>query len=318
VIQPVEGWMMTTSVFLQLFGAQLAGVVLAVAWWLIRGRRSGLAVGIAGIFACAAGVVGVAGDLFERLTVAPFLVPFDLPQGVLAWFPDHRFSWPLLIGVIAVVLLAVPVRSRRGRRAAALAPRTPMSFARGWWIVAPTVVLGVILLITVVAGRASQPDEMTGRYTMYVVKTGSESSMGTGIYGWFYSIPAMVVIAVLIAVVVIDLVLIARPAPAEDREEDARARMIRTRNVLAAATATLLMHLGLVLGSLAATAATGSWTAIGQGHGNGLYSWTPIAALEPVFRGGDHVVTACGIALWVTVALSAIPARQHARALVPA
>jgi uncharacterized membrane protein len=314
--------MMTTSVFLQLFGAQLAGVVLAVAWWLLRGRRAGLPVGIAGVFACAAGVVGVAGDLFVRLVGASFLVSFEVPRGVqdwyLDWYMDYRFSWPLLIGVVALVLLAVPVRSRRGRGSAALAPRTPMSFARGWWIVAPMVVLGLVLLITVVAGAASQPDEMTGRYTMYVVETGGESSMGTGIYGWFYSIPAMLVIAVLIVVVVIDLVLIARPAPVEDREEDARVRTIRTRNVLAAATAALLMHLGLVLGSLAATSAAGSWTAIGQGHGNGLYSWTPFAVLEPVFRSGDHVVTACGVALWVTVALSAVPVRQPARALVPA
>lgn len=75
----------------------------------------------------------------------------------------------------------------------------------------------LILLLTIVAGRASQPEESTGRYTMYFLDLGAGNSVGTGIYGWFYSIPSLILTGILILSTVVSLFLIARPALAEDR-----------------------------------------------------------------------------------------------------
>ena len=290
----------------------LAGLIVALAWWLLRGRRTGLPDGSNRVMPVVAGLILLLGLAAEQLVGMPLFLPFDVPTGVMTWYMDYRFTLPLLLGILGLALLAFPVHPRAGRGAAELSPRTPTSFGRRWWFAAPIVLVAFIVMMTVIAGTASSPDPTTGRYTMYFVDIGGQHGMGSSIYGWFYSVPCLVLLAILLAVAYLDLFLISRPALDHDHLRDVLVRTVRTRNVLAIVSGALLVHLGSILASLAGTASMRSKF---TGAGGTVTSWTTFAALEPVFFGASLVALALGVALWATVLLSAIPARQPARAM---
>lgn len=290
-------------------GPVVAGVVLATIWWLLRGRTHGLPGGGLSAFALAAGLTLVLGGVAERLMFGPLAFVLDLPTFLWDWYSDHRFTIPLWLGILGLVIVAFPVRSRGGQGIADLTPRTIVSFTRRWWFVTATGVLAVILVLTVVAGAASEPDEVTGRYTMYSADLGGGRGMGTSIYGWFYSVPSLIVMALLIMIAVVDLVLYSRPALARDHALDVAVRIIRSRNVLLIVTGALLLHLGLIFGSLAGTASMRSWFATSEG---GVAFETTFAALQPALAGASSLAAALGFALWFAVALSAIPSRRPA------
>ncbi|TDW29207.1 hypothetical protein [Cryobacterium psychrophilum] len=302
-----------TWLYLLVFGSLVAGIILALAWWLIWGRRAGLPFGPASGFTITAGLLALVGDIVRRLLDASILLPFDVPRFLSDWYWDYRFTVPLLVGILSVVFLAFPVHARGGRGTAELTRRSPISFARARWFLAPGVLLALILLITVVAGAASEPDSVTGRYTMYSVDLGGERGMGTGIYGWFFSIPAMILTGILIVISIVGLSLIARPALAEDQERDIRVRTIRTRNIVVAGTGALLLHLGLIFSSLAGTASIRAWFTTSEGP---VAFWTTFSALQPVFTAASMLCAALGIALWATIALSAIPSRRRVPVMV--
>lgn len=291
----------------------VVGLVLALGWWALRGRSTGLPGGRYGPISGMVGLLLVLGVVAERLVGAPLILPFNVPSVVSEWYMDYRFTLPLLLGILGLVLLAFPVRPRAGRGAADLSPRTPTSFGRRWWFVVPAVLIALILLVTVIAGAASSPDPTTGRYFVYNVDTGGQFTMGTSIYGWFYSIPCLILLAIMLTAAYLDLFLISRPAMDHDHGWDVHVRTVRTRNVLAITTGALLAHLGYILESLAGTASMrGQFTAAG----GTVTSWTTFAALEPVLRVGGGIFLALGVAIWATVLLSAIPVRQQARVKV--
>ncbi|MHA6670100.1 hypothetical protein ACX3O0_14660 [Homoserinimonas sp. A447] len=294
--------------YLMVWGSVLAGVALALVWWLILGRKTRFPGGSVAAFSLAAGILLVLGAIAPRTLGLP-LLPLELPLEFWLWYTDYRFIFPLVLAVLGTVLLAVPVRARKGRGVAELTPRTPLSFARGWWFVVPAVVLAIILALTIAAGAASQPDPETGHYTMYVVDLGGERSMGTSIYGWFSSVPALILTAVMIMVAAFTLFLIARPPLDHHQERDVHIRTLRTRNVVAVGTGALLVHLGTILGSLAGTASLRGAFSTSEGS---MMSWTAFAALEPTLRVASYVAASLGIAFWVAVALSAIPNRRRA------
>ncbi|MHA6695560.1 hypothetical protein [Homoserinimonas sp. A520] len=294
--------------YLMVWGSVLAGVALALVWWLISGRKTRFPGGSVAAFSLAAGLLLVLGAIAPRTLGLP-LLPLELPLEFWLWYTDYRFIFPLVLAVLGTVLLAVPVRARKGRGVAELTPRTPLSFARGWWFVVPAVVLAIILALTIAAGAASQPDPETGHYTMYVVDLGGERSMGTSIYGWFSSVPALILTAVMIMVAAFTLFLIARPPLDHHQERDVHIRTLRTRNVVAVGTGALLVHLGTILGSLAGTASLRGAFSTSEGS---MMSWTAFAALEPTLRVASYVAASLGIAFWVAVALSAIPNRRRA------
>jgi hypothetical protein len=294
-------------------GPVVAGLVIAFAWWLIRGRGLGLPGGRPAKFSLAAGVTLLTGAVVVRLMDGPLPFLLDVPSGVWDWYSNNRFAIPLWLGILGLVLVTFPVQARSGRGAADLTPRTVVSFARGWWFVTPAVVLTLILIVTFAAGSASEPDEMTGQYTMYSVDLGGERGMGTSIYGWFYSVPCLTFVVILTALAILDLVLLSRPALGSDRERDVHTRIVRTRNVLLIGTGTLSLHLGAILGSLAGTASIRSTFPTSEGT---VTFWTTFAALQPVFTGASSAAVALGVALWAAVALSAIPSRRPAPAAV--
>jgi hypothetical protein len=118
------------------------------------------------------------------------------------WYADNRFAIPLWLGILGLVMLIFPVQARNGHGAADLTPRTVVSFARGWWFVTPAVVGAFILILTFAAGPVSVSEEEPGRFDMYYVDLGGGRGMGTSIYGWFYSVPALILTGLLIAIAV--------------------------------------------------------------------------------------------------------------------
>lgn len=295
--------------YLMVWGSTLAGVALALLWWLIQGRRTRLTSGSVAAFTLAAGLLLVFGAVAPRTLGLPFLQRYVSLEFWL-WYTDYRFLFPLVLGILGMMLLAFPVRARKGRGIADLTPRTPLSFARGRWFAGPAAVIAITLVLTVAAGAASQPDPETGHYTMYVVDLGSERTMGTTIYGWFSSVPALILTAVMIVVAALVLFLIARPPLGQSREQDIQLRIIRSRNVFTVVTGALLLHLGLILGSLAGTASLRGEFPAAEGTAS---SWTEFAALEPALRIASEVAAGLGIAFWLAVALSAIPSGRKSR-----
>ena len=288
-------------------GPFVAGIVLALVWRLTGGRKSGLLADGIGV-SVVAGLVLVMGGAAVRLLAGPLPLTLNLPKEFWDWYPDYGYASPMVLGIVGIVIVAFPVRARSGQGTAELAPRTPLSYARGWWFITPAAALALIITFSIAAGAASQPDEVTGRYTLYMVDLGGERAMGTTIYGWFYSVPSLILIGVMFAVAAINLVLIARPALNEDQWRDVHTRAVRTRNVIRITTGALLVHLGLIFGSLAGTASVRSSFSTSEGS---VAFWTTFAALQPVLIGASAVAAALGFALWAAVALSAIPTRRR-------
>jgi hypothetical protein len=293
--------------FIMALGPVIAGVILASLWWLVRGRKRGLPSGALGVFALAAGLTLVIIGVALRLFAGPLTLLLDLPGPFRDWHADYRFALPLCLGILGVTLVALPIRARNGRGAADLKPRTALSFVRGRWFATPAAVLALILIFTITAGAASEPDDRTGRYTMYWVNLGGERAMGTSIYGWFYSIPALILLAVMIATAFLALVLVSRPALDHDQERDVYTRTVRSCNIVWIGTGALLVHLGLIFSSLAGTASMRSTFATSDGA---VRFWTTFAAIQPVLAGAASVAAALGFTLWTAVALSAIPSKR--------
>ncbi len=299
--------------YLLVFGPLAAGLILAFVWWLLWGRKAALPLGAARGFTLAAGLLALLGEFTVRLADVSMFLPLHVPRAFWLWYNDNQFAVPLLLGILGAILLTFPVRSRRGQGTAELTRRTPASFIRAGWFTAPGVVLAFILLITVLAGGASRPDSETGRYMTYWVEPGAQLGMGTRIYGWFYSVPALILAGVLTAVIIVSLFLIARPALEVNRERDIRERTIRARNVITGGTGALLLHLGLIFHSLSATSSMRGEFATAHGP---VTITPPFSAFGPAFDGASIVCAVFGVALWAIVAFSAIPSLRRERGAV--
>lgn len=301
------------SLFFMVFGSILAGLVLSLVWWGLWGRLGALPWSAASASAAVAGAAAVSFLVVERLVASGgFLGRVPLPSGLAGIWVDARFSAPLLIGIVGLVVLAVPVRRRR-TGAADLSRRGPSSVVQRWWLAVPGVLLAVALGVTLLAGSASERDD-EGHFTMYYRElVPGEVGSGVGIYGWYYSIPAMAAIAVLVTLVAVDLVLIVRPALDPSRPHDAAERRLRARSVISMATGALAVHLGVILSSLAGTVSSRGGAVIGD-------SWVtwgdPFGALEPALQWAGWSCAVIGVALWASIALAAIPARSSDRAPV--
>ncbi|MBH0053049.1 hypothetical protein I6E74_02555 [Salinibacterium sp. SWN139] len=301
---------MTTLTFVLWFGLRTAiiGLAIAVAWWAIGGRKDRLPTG-----AVATATLSAAGlALVPMMYLLAASVGFFGPRPLLVeqfwyWVFERRISWSLVLGAVAIAVLTVPIHTRVARGQATLTHRTPFSFGHRWWFGGTASIIGAIVTVTVLAGLASEPDP-EGLWRSFTVEGANGSTFGTTIYGWYYSLPALALLAALIAVTLTALWIIARPPISAGHSSDVWMRQLRTRNVLAVASGALSLHLGMIFNSLASTATLRGGETVGS---TGWASWgTPFEAMQPALTFLGLVAMSLGFALWFGILLSAIPRRR--------
>lgn len=298
------------------YGIALIPVVVAaigaVGFWLFLSRREGVP-------RSTARTTTAVGSAFALVVAIGYLLfgaePFWLNSttiDALSTVLDLRFMFPLVLGIVVLVVLAFPARRQGTVGPAELSRRTPLSFARPWWLIVLGVLLLVALGLALAAGFASRPDDQ-GHYTMFRVELGTASA-GTTIYGWFYSVPCLILLAVTVAVMAADLAVISRPALALDRNKDIAVRRVRALNVVRVGTGAVLMHLSAVLGSLAGTSSL--YATFGQTGTSTLGEvsvGTSFAALTTSLQVGSWVAMVLGFAFWFSTLLSVIPTPLRTR-----
>jgi hypothetical protein len=291
---------LTVSIFLFVFGPALLGLIAAlVAWGVARDRSAAPVVGST--------VRGwtLGGVMIAVLAALVVRLPRGAPQAVVL---EASYALPLAAGLIAIVALMLPVARRSASGTAALSRRTLSSFAEWWWFVALFAVVAAVLVVTVAAGMASSPDNQ-GRHRNYLVDFGTASA-GTEIYGWYYSLPATVLHALLLLAALLAVRSIARPPLALEHTADGAVRRWRTRNVLAVTAGALLLHLAVVLRSLSGTAS------MSISAEEGFSSGTPFAALEVPLQVAGMAADTVGWFLWLVILLMAAfpPAKERSTA----
>jgi uncharacterized membrane protein len=297
------------DVFLLLiqYGTALAGLLIAVTVWMaVRRTNSPLPKPIRVRTVVGAAVVLAASVAYNAWRVFPtWIPPLDGIDGFLV-LQLASFLIPLLLTIVMLLFLLAPVRPARAPGAAELVPRTLLSFSsRAGTAVSASVTLAVVL-VSILAGMASTPDEY-GRFLQYTVHASGNTSGGTTIYGWWFSVPCLAAVAVIVALVVVQLVLISRPPLSTDRDDDISIRKARVRNVLAAATGGLLLHLGTVLMSLYGT--SGMRLGLQAGEAGMVSLGTPFAAIGPALHVASYISAGLGFALWWAVLFFALKLR---------
>ena len=114
-------------------------------------------------------------------------------------------------------------------------------------------------------------------------------------------------LVLLLALTFVGLSVMSRPALALDGGADTALRAARVRNILAATTGGLLLHLSAILQSLAST------SSLRSGFTAGAAGWvdqgTSFAALGPALSLAALLTLILGLALWFSVLLRTLPAR---------
>jgi hypothetical protein len=274
-----------------------AGAVLVMA--LRRWRHGRVAVPQAvrrGTFAGA--VLGILMMIAVLLgSIGPLL---GLPGTFAEVAISTRFLTPLVAGLLAISIALLPRARRRGGSSVVLARRTLLTFApRGWFVTFGAVVV-LVLAVTLAAGMASRPDA-EGRWRNYTVDVGV-MSLGTEIYGWYYSVPALVPLAALLVLVIAAMAAITRPPLVMDAAADSVTRRWRARHMLVLATGAVLLHLSRVLASLSATASIEGGTSTTDGW---MVAYGRFAGMKEPLYVVSELVGAAGWACWFAVLLSA-------------
>jgi uncharacterized membrane protein len=288
------------------YGPPLAGLIVALGVWLIR-RRSYLGLPKTARLPT---VVGMGLALGLMITFNHWINPLReiTPLGE-AGFNSLRlvgFILPLALSTVALLFLISPIRTPSPQGSAELAPRTIVSFAPQSWLVTATGVSVTVAAVSVLAGLASSPDD-DGRYVMFHFEASAGgAAAGATTYGWWFSFPCLVLIAVILALTLLELFVISRAPFAIDHDRDIATRTARVRNILAVTTGGLLLHLGWVLQPLHAA------STLRLGLSGGRAGWielgTSFAAMGPALQMGSYIAVILGFAMWWGVLLSAAPA----------
>jgi len=212
---------------------------------------------------------------------------------------------PLVFCVVALLFFAIPLRARHAGGSAQLAPRNLLTFASRPWLVTIAAITAVIVLIAILAGLASRPDEQ-GRHVLYYLSLTGDDTASTWIYGWWFSVPGLVLIAAIIAIALFDLAVISRPSFGADSQGDAAIRRARSRNVLAVTSGGLILYLGAIMSSLAGTWINRFSTEVANAGTDVQFdaAVTTFAAMARVFDAAGYLAVVIGFAIWWSVLLS--------------
>lgn len=297
-----------TIVLLELAPMVLGGAVALGVWIGTRRHRTSLG-GPGGVLAAVGGLIPVAASaVYSDVAVTPQLLGLMGPD-VSHGFLEAQFVIPLSAGLLALAVLSVRGRRVPAASSAGIARRTAFTFLpRGWMVALAAAALAVIAL-SLAAGLASAPDQ-AGHYTLFKFRAGTFGA-GSTIYGWFYSVPALLLLLVLMGTVWAVLAFIARPPMSDAIGLDAGERRTRSRNIAAVVTGAMAFELASILESLARTSMvqvsfatdTSGWVTVG----------TSFAALSGFLSITGFLAAGLGAALCVSVALTAVPTAARAR-----
>lgn len=244
----------------------------------------------------AAGLLAVILVVVERLS---WVVPTPTASSTAQIL---GFAAPLGAGLVAVVVLSLPTARRQGTGTAELVPRTVTSFAARRWLLSLLALAAVVLAVTALAGRASGPDEQ-GRYRHYEIEIATGVTAGTDIYGWYFSVPSIILLALLLIATFLAVRAVAGPPLTSDLAADASARRWRTRNIVAVSVGAMLIHLAAVLNHLAGTAALSAGLTTDQGW---VSAQPSLVILQTPMRLGATGAELVGWFLWFAVVLAAL------------
>lgn len=292
--------------------APVIGFVLAIFWLGFRPARGAVGASWKVRASTLIGVViALVGALIAGLSgnTAYSAVTSPLP---LTWVPgDWVYVVPLISGLVGVLVLVMPVFGHKSAGSAQFARRTAFSFARPWWLILAGSLIGVIVILSFAAGRASSPDE-AGRYRMFAMDSGA-AEIRILIYGWYYSLPSLVALVLFVGAAFLALSVIARPPLAAGTLQDTAIRKERTRNVMGILIGGLLLHLGAVLTFLGYTGTR----SVGIFQGEDIIPIiAPFAAFGPLLWALGGAASILGFACWFEIALSSVrrPVRQQVSA----
>ena len=217
--------------------------------------------------------------------------PFD--------FRWHDFSRELIVGSLALIVVALILTLFRSTPRAAVPPSGPRglrTYAPGRGLAPLAAALAALLLLTVFAGSISSADE-DGRHTLFVIETGGQFSAASGrFYGWAYGVPAAIAAVALVAATVFALHANATRTFLEPQSVEWESRARR-----ALATRILWFSIGIlvfVLGSCALRMGGAAGAQLSAPD----YSWgTSMAAFEPVLTWGGRLLRGVGLTLLLLV-----------------
>lgn len=276
--------------FLLFYDLPLVGAIVALVWVLIQRRFTLLQPGRAGAFAIIAAIV-IIGLRLSELGFTPLV-------GLVELFPDQvlgRFLVPLFLGILGcLILLFTPALGARG--VADLTRRSMLRTGPRSSFVTVATVLALMIVFSLWAGSLSSPDE-EGRYRMFMIEPGESLAAGSNIFGWFYSLRGLPVVALLITLCLWRLRNIARE-PGEEA-----ARRSANRVVLAITAGALLFGFAEIVMSLQAAASV-------RFYAETFNFQSSLAALELPLRWVVRAAIAMAWALWFSVLFS--PSPRHA------
>ncbi|MDQ4212373.1 hypothetical protein [Microbacterium capsulatum] len=304
------------------------GVLMIIFWLYLLGPfAAALVLGIAIPFL----VLRSLPALDRRITVTTLLAGAIPPLVIVTlrilsfWSPELVASYetqrvravlPLALGALAVVLLAVPAARSRTSASADLSRRSLGAFLSGWWIAVVAALAALAIGLSVALGVGSGRD-FEGRDAALWIDLGTRGGQaGTGTYGWYFSVPALIALAVLLLFAGIAWWFVPRRAWSDDRDRDAAVRRLRCANLGRAAAGALLVHLGDILHWLWSTSTVRSQ--IYTTEAGTITVTSPFAALGPVFVWSEYLAAGGGLTLWILVALTAVPSRARQAASAPA
>ena len=288
------------------WGPVLIAVVAAIGIRFTALRDVPSATGTARLLVILAGAIPTLLMLTPRLT---WFGPGDLPITLVMWLVDPGVMavLPLALGLLAVLVLSFRPSHTPPAHAAVMTRRTMMTFVGRGWPISTLALTVVILGITLAAGSVSRPDDL-GQYRMYSVEIGT-MEISSEIYGWHYSIPALIMLGILLLATLAIWWATARPAWGDDVAADTAARRRRTADVGRMTTGALLIHLSAILSSLGGTASIrGMATTSELGP---VTTGPPFAAIGPALETAAWLTLAAGLTLWILTAVLGIPARAR-------